>query len=344
MEPNLTTNNTQGVFPDLVEEQTERPCFTPGTSQTVQLHFFYYSNFVLTPITTLLGLWCFLSNGLILIAILRGGRRIRPGFLLLCGLTLTDVLWGGLVTPVYVRFRVAELLSGKVCSNRSDWDSPLMVTSFFLCLFSTLGNLAVMSGDRYLAVAKPMWYKTTVTKQHAMCASGAVWLTATAMVALRQVHLFPLKALEVFEACYVVVSSCAIIVVQLSTLLALRKHNNGVAQAMEVSARVNAVARNNAVERQLAVTCRHVVSFLALVIVPIGLLVGLSQILSWNFHIFVEPLFFPIATLCSGINAVLYYRGNSQIRDGLSNVSECVKVLRKRLFFCSRNLDSEREK
>lgn len=324
MESNLTSNITQVVLPaDLAEEQTGRPCFLPGIAQTVQLHFFYYSNFLLTPVTTLLGLWCFLSNGLILIAILRGGLRIRPGFLLLCGLTLTDVLWGGLVTPVYVRFRVAELLNGKVCSNRSDWDSPLMVTSFFLCLFSTLGNLAVMSGDRYLAVAKPMWYKTTVTKQHAMCASGAVWLTSTAMVVLRQVHLFPLRALEVFEACYVVVSSCAIIVVQLTTLVALRKHNNAVAHAMEESARVNAVTRHNTVERQLAVTTRHVVSFLALIILPMGFLVGLSQILSWNFHIFVEPLFFPIATLCSGINAVLYYRGNSQIRDGIIKLVKC---------------------
>lgn len=323
MEPNLTTNYTPGVLPDLAEEQGGRPCFLPGTSQTVQLDFFYYSNFVLTPVTTLLGLWCFLSNGLVLIAILRGGLRIRPGFLLLCGLTLTDVLWGGLVTPVYIRFRVAELLNGKVCSNRSDWDSPLMVTSFFLCLFSTLGNLAVMSTDRYLAVAKPMWYKTAVTKQHAFCASGGVWLTSTAMVVLRQVHLFPINALEFFEACYLVVSSSAIIVVQLSTLVALRKHNNAVAQAMEGSARVNAVTRNNITERQLAVTTRHVVSFLALIILPVGLLVGVSQILRWNFHIFVEPLFFPIATLCSGINSVLYYRGNSQIKDGIIKLVKC---------------------
>lgn len=323
MESNATTNITHGVLPDSAKEQTGRPCFFPGNSQTIQLHFFYYSNFFLTPVTILLGLWCFLSNGFILIAILRGGLRIRPGFLLLCSLTLTDVLWGGLVTPVYVRFRIAELLSGKVCSNRSDWDSPLMVTSFFLCLFSTLGNLAVMSGDRYLAVAKPMWYKTTVTKQHAMCASSAVWLTSTAMVVLRQVYLFPLKALEFFEACYVVVSSCAIIVVQLTTLVVLRKNNKVTAQAMEGSARVNAIARNNTVEHQLAVTTRHVVSFLALIILPVGFLVGLSPILPWNYSIFLEPLFFPIATLCSSINAVLYYRGNVQIRDGIIKLIKC---------------------
>ena len=323
MEPNLTRNITQIVLPDLAEKQTGRPCFISGISQTVQRHFFYYSNFVLTPVTIMLGLWCFLSNGLILIAILRGGLRIRPGFLLLCGLTLTDVLWGGLVTPVYVRFRIVELLNGKACSNRSDWDSPLMVMSFFLCLFSTLGNLAVMSADRYLAVAKPMWYKSTVTKQHAVCASGAVWLTSIAMVVLRQVQIFPQRALEVFEACYAVVSSCAIISVQLTTLVALRKHKNAVAQAMEESARVNAVTRNNTAERQLAVTTRHVVCFLALTILPVGFLVAFSQILSWNFHIFVEPLFFPVATLCSSINAVLYYRGNSQIREGIIKLVKC---------------------
>ena len=323
MESNTTANIPQIVLPDLADKQMVRPCFMSGISQTVQLHFFYYSNFLLTPATTLLGLWCFLSNGLILIAILRGGLRIRPGFLLLCGLTLTDVLWGGLVSPVYVRFRVIELVNGKVCSNRSDWDSPLMVTSFFLCLYSTLGNLAVMSADRYLAVAKPMWYKSTVTTQHAMCASGVVWLTSTAMVVLRQVQIFPRRALEVFEACYVAVSSCAIISVQLTTLVALRKHNNAVEQAMEESARVNAVTRNNTVERQLAVTTRHVICFLALIILPVGILVGLSHILSLDFNVFVEPLFFPLTTLCSGINAVLYYRGNSQIRDGIMKFVKC---------------------
>ena len=315
---NSTANDTLGT----PKAQAGRPCFSSGIAVTLQFHFFYYYNFFLKPIIILLGLWCFLSNGLVLIAILRGRRlRMRPGFLLLCSLTLTDVVWGGMVTPMYVRFRFMELISGKACANRSD--SPLTEASFFLCLFSTLGNLGVMSSDRYLAVTRPMWYKTTVTMQHAIFACGGVWLTSISMVILRQVNVLPYKAVKYFEACFVILFSCLVIAVQILTLVTLRKHNNAVAQVMEESARVNPATANNAVERQLTATTRHVVSLLALLIIPTAFSVGLSQILQVKAKMFVGPLFFPFATLCSGINPVLYYRGNSQIKDGITKLVKC---------------------
>ena len=318
----MTTNGTLGVLPEL--EQPRRPCFFSGISQTFQFNLIYYTNIFLTPVTILLGLWCFLSNGLVLIAILRGGLRIRPGFLMLCSLTLTDVVWGGLVTPMYVRFRVVELLDGKVCLNRSDLDeSPLMAVVFFLCLFSTQENLGVMSVDRYLAVAKPMWYKATVTKQHAIFASGGVWLAAMTMAIQREVNVFPRKPLEKFEAFFVTLSSSLVIPVQILTLVTLRKHNNAVAQVMEESARVNPVTVNNAIERQLTAITRHVVCLLALFTIPMASLVGLSLILGLKVNEFVKPFFIPITTLCSGINPVLYYRGNAQIKEGIAKLVNC---------------------
>ncbi len=95
------------------------------------------------------------------------------------------------------------------------------------------------------------------------------------------------------------------------------------AQGIEESARVNPATANNAIERQLTATTRHVLSLLALLIIPIAFLVGLSQILRLGINIFGEPLFFPIATLCSCINPVLYYRGNAQIRDGITKLVKC---------------------
>lgn len=169
MEPNLTTNDTQ------YEAMREgRPCFISGFPRAVQSQFSYYSSLVLTPATTILGLWCFLSNGLVLITILRGGLRFRPGFLHLCSLTLTDVMWGGVVTPLYIRFRVAELIVGKVCFNRSDWDSPVMVVSFFLCLFAMVGTLGVMSVDRYLAIVVQSYNEEAVRHYCFCCSVGYV--------------------------------------------------------------------------------------------------------------------------------------------------------------------------
>ena len=300
-----------------------RPCFLKGVPQDLQLNYFYYSNFVLTPVTALLGLWCFLSNGSVLIAILRGGLQIRAGLFTLCSLTLTDLLWAVLVVPLYISFRIAELKTGKVCANRSDWDNPFMVSSFFLCLFSTVGTLGVMSMDRFLAVSKPLWYKVVVKKRHTIFACCGVWFTSLSMVVLKQTALFPRKVLELFEACYIAPICSLIIILQVLTLVQLRRHNNGVANMNEGGAQVPNPRQVNAMERQLAVVTRHVVALLGLMIVPVSLLVILSEVIGLTLSYFAEPLYYTIATLCSGINPVLYYRGNAQIREGVAKLVKC---------------------
>ena len=301
--------------------ETGRPCFFQGISQTLQLNYFYYSNFALTPITLLLALWCFLSNGFVLLMFIKGKLQLRAGLCSLCSLTTTDVLWSGLVIPLYVSFRIKELLTGRACANKSDWDNPIMVTSFFLCVFSTVGTLGVMSVDRYLAVSKPMWYKVVIKNRHIITACCGVWLITLAMVILKQIALFPRKVVELFEACYMVICSSLIIVLQLFTLLVLRKHNNGVANLAEGSAQRN--NRGNALERKLAILTRHVVGLLGITVIPVCILVVVSNILRTNLGPFAEPLYFTLATLCSGINPVLYYRGNSQIRQGITSLVKC---------------------
>lgn len=190
-----------------------RSCFIPGVSQTLQHDYFYYTNVVLTPVITLLCIWTVLSNGSILIAILRGGTRIRPGFLLLYSLTLTDLLWGELATPVYLKFRLQEIISSHVCANRSDWDDPLMVASFFLCLLGTVGSLAVISLDRYLAVAKDVWYKVSVKRWQACLESLGVWLLSIFIITAKITRIAPRNVIEALEACYVILVSCFIIIV-----------------------------------------------------------------------------------------------------------------------------------
>ena len=318
---NLTANGTLRIFPDKVWEETGRPCFLSGVPQAFQRNYFHYPNFVLVPVTVLLALWCLLSNGSVLVIFLRGGLSLRAGLCSLCSLTLSDVLWAGLVVPLYTSFRITELMSGKTCANRADWDNPVMVSSFFLCVFSTVGTLGVMSVDRHLAISKAEWYRTAVSKHHTIFACYGVWLVSLAMVVLRQVAIFPHKALESFEACYLVLFSSLIITLQLLTLVKLRCHNNAVANIIEDSARANNPAI--ATERKLAVITRHVVGLLGLLIIPVSLSVVLSHITGIEFSPFAEPLYFPLATLCSGVNPVLYYKGNSQIRQEITKLVKC---------------------
>lgn len=282
-----------------------RSCFVPGISQTFQRDYFYFTNVVFTPVITLLGIWSVLSNGSILIAILKGGIQIRPGFLLLCSLTLTDFLWGGLVTPVYLKFRFKEIVNSYYCANRGDWQDPLMAASFFLCLFGTVGSLAVISLDRYLAIAKAMWYKASVKLWHACLVCIGVWLLSSFIITAKITRVVPRDAIEAVEASYVIISSCFTIITQVLTLYALHKHNNSVAQ---VNGRVTTPGAGNnsatitaAIERKLTVTTSWVVGELVLILIPCAIVVIISKITKIPFSMLMEPLFFPISSLVSSV-------------------------------------------
>lgn len=304
-----------------------RSCFVPGIPQTFQRDYFYFTNVVFTPVITLLGIWSVLSNGSILIAILKGGIRIRPGFLLLCSLTLTDFLWGALVTPVYLKFRFKEIVNGYFCANRDDWQDPLTVASFFLCLFGTVGSLAVISLDRYLAIAKAMWYKASVKPWHARLVCIGVWLLSSSIITAKITRVVPRDAIEGVEAGYVIICSCFTIIAQVLTLYVLHKHNSLVAQIAGSGATPG--AGNNpanitaAIERKLTVTTSWVVGELVLILIPCAIVVIISKITDIPFSMLMEPLFFPISSLVSSVNPVLYHQKNPQLRQGVSRLLKC---------------------
>ena len=50
---------------------------------------------------------------------------------------------------------------------------------------------------------------------------------------------------------------------------------------------------------------------------------GLKKIHGLNINVFLEAFFYPIATLCSGINPVLYYRGNTEIKNRITKLVKC---------------------
>ena len=141
------------------------------------------------------------------------------------------------------------------------------------------------------------------------------------IVVLKQVEIFPRRAIELFEALYVGPIALLVIVFQVSSLVVLRRHNNAVANMNEGSAQVPNLI--SAIERQLVVVTRHVVALLGISIIPVSVLVVLSAITDIQLSGLAEPLYFPIATLCSGINPVLYYRGNDHIRQEITKIVKC---------------------
>ena len=226
----MDNSSTQNLNQTVTTEDGISPCFYSGISESLQSDYFYNTKLIFTPVTILLGLWCFLSNGLVLFVVLRSSFRKRAAFLMLCSLTLSDFLWGGVVTPMYIFFRVEEFMRGRICGYDNDLNNYWYYIPLHLCLLGTIGNLAVISVDRYLAVAKAMWYKVSVKQRHAFVACACIWLFAILLLTFKLIAVFPYKWIQIFEWCFMALVSATVVTVQLITMRFLWKHNSNVAE------------------------------------------------------------------------------------------------------------------
>ena len=95
---------------------------------------------------------------------------------MLCSLAMTDLLYSLYYFLKYLEIFADEQLCPKKSRDKISIFSPL-------CLLATLGTLAVISRDRRLALKKPYWYRTHVTKSRASTLICGIWL-ASATIAL----------------------------------------------------------------------------------------------------------------------------------------------------------------
>ena len=88
-------------------QQTRRVLFQTYSSRisvSFQRSFLYYANWF-SLLTLLLSIWCFVSNAIVIIGLLRSGiRSLRPGLLIVCSLAFSDLMWGATVAPIYTGF------------------------------------------------------------------------------------------------------------------------------------------------------------------------------------------------------------------------------------------------
>ena len=129
------------------------------------------TNLVVLPLDTLLALLSVTCNTVILVAILRTRSIQRPSLLLLCSLSTTDVIWAIFSAIHNTKFFIFKNFCPKHLSVEG-------VFGVVLCVFSTLGSLAVISCDRLLAVNNPWWYRSHATRSHAVKQITLVWVIA----------------------------------------------------------------------------------------------------------------------------------------------------------------------
>ena len=110
------------------------------------------TNYIMVPLDMLVAFLSLLSNGLVLTAGIRTRSLQSPPLLLLCSLSITDLLWAlfsivrGTVTYTTEGLYPEKSTEGACLSS--------------LCFTATAGNLSIIKLDRYSAMSNPLLYRS----------------------------------------------------------------------------------------------------------------------------------------------------------------------------------------
>jgi len=180
-----------------------------------------------------LNVWCVLSNAAVIIALFRSViRSIRPGLLLLCSFSFTDLLWGATVVSVDSGFRIKHLMNSQVCEVYGEMMAIPLFAPTVMSLVGTFAHLFIISIDRYLAVKCFVQYKLLVTRCRALLACSVVWVISVTIGTLRQVGVVQSQSLSFLAFGFVILTAAVIIALQIMTFRLLHHHNNTFAEQM----------------------------------------------------------------------------------------------------------------
>ena len=98
---------------------------------------------------------------------------------MMCSLAVTDVIF-----PLYSLYRYIEVFTHEHMCAATSHAHPLYFAISGLCTMATLGNLAVISRDRYLAVRRPVWYRNHMKISRAFKTVCLPWLISVVYAVL----------------------------------------------------------------------------------------------------------------------------------------------------------------
>ena len=137
-------------------------CLIADLSIDTQLQLLNIGKYVFRPLSFILAFSSFVLNTLVIIAVARTKSLQYPAMVMICSLAVTDA-----ILPLNFMQKNIEALTfeRRTCPNVHP--RPVQTAASALCIQATLGNLAVISRDRYLAVRSPWWYRNHMTKSRA---------------------------------------------------------------------------------------------------------------------------------------------------------------------------------
>lgn len=169
-------------------------CLIAELSIDTQLQLLNIGKYVFRPLSFFLALLSFVLNTLVIIALPRTKSLQYPAMVMMCSLGVTDA-----ILPLYILHRYIEVFTyeRRMCSNVHP--RPVQSATSALCIQATLGNLTVISKDRYLAVRSPWWYRNHVTKSRAFKVVCIPWCIRVWLVQLRSSCQELLGRLQTFD-------------------------------------------------------------------------------------------------------------------------------------------------
>ena len=153
---------------DLTGTLSHQRCLIPGLPEDTQHTMYNITNFLFGPLVMLLAFLSLISNSLIMAALIRVKSLRHPSLLLLGSLSITDILFA---VYVFVKSFARNMYEAFCFEEMGDLERGFII----LCNLSTVGNLALISKDRYLAVSKPWLYRTHLKQSRVLKQSSAIW-------------------------------------------------------------------------------------------------------------------------------------------------------------------------
>ena len=148
-------------------------CLILDISADVQHQVRDITNYAVIPVGTLLAILSLVANLLVSTAIVRTRVVQHPSQLLLCSLSVTDILWA-FNTLVN---NVVKMTHQYMCPEDFAIEPGVAV----LCYMATMANLVIISRDRYLALNRPWMYRQNNNRKAVLKKITAIWLCSTLM-------------------------------------------------------------------------------------------------------------------------------------------------------------------
>ena len=155
-------------------------CLIPNAPRDVQIRVLDITNTFVVPVHTLLSVLSFITNTLVLTTILRSTIVRQIPQIVFCSLAVTDLLWALLSLAK----NIMRMTNKRYCFL------PESVPFGVLCQVATVGNLAIISRDRYVAVSRPWWYRRHSTRARMLKRVIAVWLFSAVLMGALYLELF----------------------------------------------------------------------------------------------------------------------------------------------------------